>query len=338
MEKLSRSNFLTEPLQLSSLGVIAIGDAPCKLAKNFVLACKSQGAIDQLGVVAVAKVNSDVYGQALAISKRLPKVMRNRVIGACLKDTMALRELEKSEEFAEEKRGIWNPKLKQLLGSVLDKIQANQVEIVVLFHSSGGHSVISREFAQGLKTKYKGLHFVNVLVRPQNDLLCEPIHENNKAFCVRNNLLSIELESELTGNSFVARDFVNCLLLLALLNERKTGIERSAPDTLKLAEVWKHYQLKVDAKANALYQKQGWFGKKIFNHRDITTDSIQRGIEDIGVCSKCIYPIVGNATEEQVRNAIRYIGRGDKAFDLNYRLLPTPRSMETLLIGKLEPC
>lgn len=318
--------------------MIGIGDNGVRQAKSFVMACHSQGVISQIGVVALAKINTDVYPEAIALSKMFPKAMRNRVVCACLKDTIALRELEKDEQFAEAKRGIWLPKLQQLLEIVIDKMQAHQVEIVVVFHSAGGHSVISREFAEMLLGIYKGLHFVNVLSRPQNDPLCEPIHQNNKEFCIRNGLLSIETESELTGNSFAPRDFVNNLSLLALLNEKKTGVSRSAPDTLRLSKIGMHHQLKIMMVANAQYQKQGWFGKKIYNHRDIVIDSIQRGIENIGVCQKCIYTIVGNTTEEQVRNAIRYIGRGKVDFALNYRLLPTPKSMDKILIAKLEPC
>lgn len=332
------SNFLTEPLQLSSQGVIAFGDGATNRGLSYVMACQSQGVTKQLGVVAFAKVNTDVYVDAVAGSKMLPREMHNIVIGACLKDTLSLRELEKNEEYAEEKRGIWSPKLKQLVEVVVNKIQANQVENVILFHSSGGHAVISRDFALMLKAKYKGIHFVNILSKPQNDPLCEPIHRNNKEFCIRNGLLSIEVESELSGNSFAPRNFLNMLSLLALLNERKTGVSRSAPDTLRLAEIGMHHRLKVDVVSNAQYQKQGWFGKKIYNHRDITTDSIQRGIENIGVCQKCIYSVVGHTTEEQVRTAIRNIGRGKEDFALNYRLLPTPRSMNKILIGKLEPC
>lgn len=335
---MSRSKFLTENIQLSSIGVCGFGDNGTQQVLNLVRACYSQGTTEQLGVMAMAKVNTDVYADAVAISKMLPKEMRNRVIGACLKSTIALRELEKSEKFAEEKRGIWLPKLKQLVEVVVDKMQAHQVEDVVLYHSSGGNAVISREFALMLMEKYKGLHFVNVLSRPQNDLLAEPIHENNKEFCIRHGLLSIEIESELSGNSFAPRDFINNLSLLALLNENKTGVSRSAPDTLRLAEIGMHHQLKIQVVANAQYQKQEWVGKKIYNHRDITTDSIQRGIENIGVCQKCIYSIVGHATEEQVRTAIKYIGKGKEDFALNYRLLPTTRNMESLLIGKLEPC
>lgn len=338
MEKLSRSSFLTEPLQLSNIGVIGLGDGARNGTEQFVKACHSQGVIEQLGVIGLAGVNTDVYSQAMAVAKMLPKEMRNRVIGACLKDTIALRELEKSEEVAEDKRGVWLPKLKQLVEVVVDKVQANQVGIVVLEHSAGGHSVISREFALMFQDKYKGLHFVNVLTKPNNDPLAESIHQNNKEFCIKNGLLSIELGSELSGNSFAPRDFINRLSLVAVLNEKKTGVSRSAPDTLRLLKIGMHYQLKIGVVANAQYQKQEWFGKKVYNHRDITTDSIQRGIENIGVCQKSVYTIVGNTTEEQVRNAIRYIGKGKEGFFLHYRLLPTPRSMDAILIGKLEPC
>jgi len=338
LEKLSQSNFLIEDLQLSNLAVAGLGDNATQQVLNFGGACHSQGVLEQIGVVGVGKVNTDVYADAMAIAKMFPKEMQNRIIGACLKNTIALRELEKSEEFALSKRGIWLPKLKQLVQVFVDKMQANQVGVMVLYHSSGGHSVISREFALMLKDKYKGLHFVNILSKPQNDPLAEPIHQNNKEFCIRNGLLSIEFQSELSGNSFGQRDFVNNLSLLPFLNESKTGVSRSAPDTLRLLEIGKHYHLEVAVVANAQFQKQDWFGKKIYNHRDITTDSIQRAFEDLGVDQTNIYSVVGHTTEEQVRKAIYEIGGGKEDFALNYRLLPTTRNMESLIIGKLEPC
>jgi len=336
--KLPEFNFFTEPLQLASIGFVALGDTACNQAKQMAKILQEQKATSQVGVMALVKVSTEVYDDAKQIAKHFPKKERSRIVGICSKTTTLLRELEKNEEFAEGKRGTWLPKLQNGVDRIVDLLQTNQVSTVVVYLGAGGHALLGRELITLLKKKYASVHFVVVLCKPYHDKLCEEIYENNQEFVVRSGTLSIIFESELVENTFDARDYVNNKNLFALLNERKTATNKSAPDMLGLMEIQKHYALRISVRDNPLYRKQGllWDAKK--NHRDITTDAIERGIEALGVCQSCLYTVTGNTTDGQIKNAITQIGRGDKNFDLNYRLLPTEKSKNILLIGKLEPC
>ncbi len=335
--KLRESNFFTEPLQQATTGFVAIGDTACKQAEQMARIYHDHKATGQIGVIALIKVSTEVYDDAKRIGKQFPRNQRHKVVGCCVKNTTLIRELEKSEEFAKSKKGIWNPKLKEAVDKIVDLLETHQVSTVVVYLGSGGHAVIGRELITMLKAKYTGVHFVTVLCKPYHDKLCEPIYENNQEFVVRSGTLSIVFDSELIENSFDARDHANNKNLFALLNEKKTATNKSAPDMLGLMETHKHYALKTIVRSNPLYCKQGLLWDTRKNHRDVTTDALVRGIEEIGVNQSCLYAISGNTTDGQIKNAIVQIGKGRSDFDLNYRLLPTDNK-DTLLIGKLEPC
>jgi hypothetical protein len=325
-------------MQLNNVAYVCIGDTACEQGKRIVEVHYENDAIDQIGCVVLAKINTGVYHEAEQVGKFFPKGERKKVAGACLKETIALRELEKSEEFAQSKRGIWLPKLKELVSWIVDRLQGSQVDIVVVYMSAGGHAVIARELIQMLRSKWRSGHFVSVLCKPYNEPLCETIYENNKAFVVAEGLISIEFESELLGKSFEPRDYSNNLSLFTLLNERRTGTKKSAQDLLGLMDKDKHYSLKLEIGGNPKYRREGWFRNSVENHKDITTDAVKRGVEDVGVCAKCIYTISGNTSDGQIQDAIVELGKGNERFHLNYRLLHTPRNMDLILIGKYEPC
>lgn len=336
--KLPEYSFFTEPLQLARTGYIGIGDTGCKQVELMARIHHEQKATRQVGVMALVKVSTEVYEVAKRVAKYFPKKERQKIIGSVANGTSLFNELEKSEEFAENRRGTWLPKVKDTIEKIVDLLETHQVGTIVVYLSSGGNAVIGRKLITLLKEKYTGVHFVVVLCKPYHDKLCEPIYENNQEFVVRSGTLSIIFESQLIENSFETRDYANNKSLFTLLNERKTATNKSAPDMLGLMEAHKHYALKIAVRGNPLYRKQGLLWDTTRNHRDVTTDAIVRGIEEIGVCQNCLYTIAGNTTDGQIKNGIMQIGKGSEGFDLNYRLLPTEKSKDTLLIGKLEPC
>ncbi|MDE1727145.1 MAG: hypothetical protein KGH89_07795 [Thaumarchaeota archaeon] len=335
--KSAESKFFTDPFQLASIGIVAVGDTACKQAEQFSKILHKHEAIYQVGVVALVKISTEVYEDAKQIAKRFPKKERHKVVGICAKNTTLIRELEKSEEFAESKRGVWLPKLKDGIDRIVELLETHQVSIVVVYLGSGGHATLGRELITILKERYTGVHFVVVLCKPYHDKLCEPIYKNNQKFVVKGGTLSVIFESELVENSFEAKDIENNTSLFALLNERKTATNKSAPDMLRLMEAHKQYVIKTAVRSNPIYRKQGLLWDTTNNHRDVTTDTIVRGIKEIGICQDCLYVISGRTTDGQIKNGIMQIGKGGKGFDLNYRLLPTEKN-DTLLIGKFEPC